>query len=243
MASETPVTYRDLRRHSDAHQCCGKSLVRSALVRVGVRQQARPESISKRAPSSASARVGVWARATARCLAVAASPRRRTTTRTSLRFRINGLRAVRNSVAQKSSFNLAVAKCALYTAVCSEAGSFRHRNCVRPSDLLRSLTAILLRRADTCAQSHIADVAVLAYQPSFGPSRGTNHLIGSALRAGTTTVSHPARPARVLLEILRERVVLRLLRHMAVEALFHRVGGDWLRGIAASPRLEPPSAG
>jgi len=45
----------------------GRSERRAALVRVGVRQQARPESISKRAPS---------------------------TTRTSLRFRINRLRAV-----------------------------------------------------------------------------------------------------------------------------------------------------
>ena len=34
---ETPVKHRDLRAHSDAHRCCGKSLMGSALVRVGVR--------------------------------------------------------------------------------------------------------------------------------------------------------------------------------------------------------------
>ena len=175
MPPETLGQHRHLRGHAGADRCCGKSLIGSALVRFSARQHARGASISKRAPS---------------------------TTRTSLRFRINELRAVLNSVAQNAPSNLIVQRCDLKSAVCSEAGSFRRRNCVRPSNLLRSLTAILLRRADTCAQSHIADVAVLAYPPSFGPSRGTNHLIGSALRAGTTTVSHPARPVRVLLEIL-----------------------------------------
>ena len=38
-----------LREHSDAHRCCGKSLFGSALVGFGVRQDARAESISKRA--------------------------------------------------------------------------------------------------------------------------------------------------------------------------------------------------
>jgi len=61
---ETPVRHRDLRGHVDAHRCCGKSLIRSALVGFGVRQHARRESISKRA---------------------------RSTTPTSLRFRINNL--------------------------------------------------------------------------------------------------------------------------------------------------------
>ena len=37
---------------SDAYQCCGKSLIGSALVGFGVRQHARAESISKRAPST-----------------------------------------------------------------------------------------------------------------------------------------------------------------------------------------------
>ena len=53
---ETPVTHRDLRAHVDAHRCYVKSLIRSALVGFDVRQHARAESISKRAPSSASAR-------------------------------------------------------------------------------------------------------------------------------------------------------------------------------------------
>jgi hypothetical protein len=52
MPPETPVKHRDLRGDSDAHHCCGKSLIGSALVRVGVRQHARAESISKRAPST-----------------------------------------------------------------------------------------------------------------------------------------------------------------------------------------------
>jgi hypothetical protein len=54
---ETSGKHRDLREHAEAPSCCGKSLMESALVRVGVRQHARTESISKRAPSSASARV------------------------------------------------------------------------------------------------------------------------------------------------------------------------------------------
>src|SRR5438094_10526830 len=46
---ETPVKHRDLRGHSDAHRCCGKSLIGRALVRFGVGQHARAESISKSA--------------------------------------------------------------------------------------------------------------------------------------------------------------------------------------------------
>jgi len=34
---ESPVKHRDLRGHSDAHRCCRKPLMESALVRVGVR--------------------------------------------------------------------------------------------------------------------------------------------------------------------------------------------------------------
>ena len=47
MPPETPVTHRDLRGHSDAHRCCGRSLIGTALVRFSVRPQARAESISK----------------------------------------------------------------------------------------------------------------------------------------------------------------------------------------------------
>ena len=49
---ETRGKHRDLRGHADAHRCCVKSLIGSALVGFGVRQHARPESISKRAPST-----------------------------------------------------------------------------------------------------------------------------------------------------------------------------------------------
>jgi hypothetical protein len=38
--------------HVDAYRCCGKSLIGSALVEFGVRQHARRELISKRAPST-----------------------------------------------------------------------------------------------------------------------------------------------------------------------------------------------
>ena len=37
MPRETPVKHGDLRGHSDAHRCCGRSLIGSALLRVGVR--------------------------------------------------------------------------------------------------------------------------------------------------------------------------------------------------------------
>src|SRR5882757_5182237 len=65
---------------------------------------------------------------------------------------------------------------------------------------------------------------------------------GSCVCAGRGRDDGRARLRVRLLEILREREVLRLLWHMTVEALFHRVCGDWLGGIAAGPRLEPPAA-
>src|SRR4051794_32136640 len=49
---ETLGRHLHLREHSDAHRCRGKSLMGTALVGVGVRQHARRESISKRAPST-----------------------------------------------------------------------------------------------------------------------------------------------------------------------------------------------
>jgi hypothetical protein len=52
MPPEIPVKQRDLRGHSDAHRCSGKSLMESALVRFGVRQHAWTDSLSKRAPST-----------------------------------------------------------------------------------------------------------------------------------------------------------------------------------------------
>jgi hypothetical protein len=111
---ETPVKQRDLRGHSDAHRCCGKSLMGSALVRVGVRQHARPESISKRAPSS---------------------------TRTSLRFRINGLRAVWDQIIANSPRLPFVSRSHFDSAAYEQAQSRRRSDCVRPSNLVRSLTA------------------------------------------------------------------------------------------------------
>ena len=47
-----PVKHRDWRGHCEAHRCCGKPLMESALVHFGMRQHARPASISKRAPST-----------------------------------------------------------------------------------------------------------------------------------------------------------------------------------------------
>jgi hypothetical protein len=44
---ETPVKHRGLQGHSDAHRCCGKLLIGSALGGAGVRQHARAESISQ----------------------------------------------------------------------------------------------------------------------------------------------------------------------------------------------------
>ena len=40
MPPEIPVKQRDLRGHSDAHRCCGKLLIGSALVGFAVRQHA-----------------------------------------------------------------------------------------------------------------------------------------------------------------------------------------------------------
>ena len=49
---ETLGQHCHLREHSEAHCCCGKSLIGSALVCFGMRQHARAEPISKRAPSA-----------------------------------------------------------------------------------------------------------------------------------------------------------------------------------------------
>jgi hypothetical protein len=48
MPPETPVKHRRLRGHPDAYQCCGKSLIGSALVAFGVRQHARDEDYRTR---------------------------------------------------------------------------------------------------------------------------------------------------------------------------------------------------
>jgi hypothetical protein len=49
---ETAGKHRHLRGNADAHRCCGKSLIGTALVGFGVRQQAWRDPISKRAPST-----------------------------------------------------------------------------------------------------------------------------------------------------------------------------------------------
>ena len=51
-APETPGKHGGLREYVDAYRCCEKSLIGSALVGCDVRQHARAESISKRAPST-----------------------------------------------------------------------------------------------------------------------------------------------------------------------------------------------
>jgi hypothetical protein len=72
------------------------------------------------------------------------SKRARSTTPPSLRFRINDLRTVRNSVAQNPPSNRIVQRSDLYSAVCGHAEAERRRNCVRPLNVARSLTAISL---------------------------------------------------------------------------------------------------
>ena len=111
---EIPVKHRDLRGHSDAHRCCGKSLIGSALVGFDVRQHARAESISKRAPS---------------------------TTRTSLHFRINELRAARHQIIARRLRLPSVSRSYYDSAAYERAYARRRSNCVRPLNLVRSLTA------------------------------------------------------------------------------------------------------
>jgi hypothetical protein len=57
MPVEIQVKHRHLRGDAEAHRCSAKSLIGTALVGFDVPQHARTESISKRAPSSAFARV------------------------------------------------------------------------------------------------------------------------------------------------------------------------------------------
>ena len=61
-------------------------------------------------------------------------------------FRINDLRAARNSLSQNPPSNGPVPRCDLHSAVCGHGETERRRNCVRPPNVPRSLTAILLSR-------------------------------------------------------------------------------------------------
>ena len=104
-APATPRKHRDLRGHSDAHPCCGKSLMGGVLMVLGMRQHARPESISKRA---------------------------RSTTPTSLRFGIKKLRTVWNSVAQNPPSNRPLPPSLTESASCERGRGPVVGNCVRP---------------------------------------------------------------------------------------------------------------
>src|SRR5262247_2830401 len=70
------------------------------------------------------------------------SKRAPSTTRTSLHFRINGLRTVWNSVAQNPPSNPAAPQMDLSSAICALASTNCVGNCVRPSNVVRSLRAI-----------------------------------------------------------------------------------------------------
>ena len=153
MPPETTVKHRRLRGHVDAYRCCVKWLIGSALVGLDVRQHARAESISKRAPS---------------------------TTRTSLRFRINDLRAVQNSVAQNPPSNRTVQRSDLHSGVCGRAQIDRRRNCVRPRNVLRSLTAIWLSQYRRQGTSMILSRSIPAHCDCSDP-----------LVSPTGTVSRP----------------------------------------------------
>src|SRR5213079_2078712 len=61
-------------------------------------------------------------------------------------FRINDLRSVWNSLAQNLPSRISDSACPVVPIVCKHAQRDENRNCVRPSNLTRSLTAILLRR-------------------------------------------------------------------------------------------------
>jgi hypothetical protein len=86
------MSHRPIRGHAEADRCWGKSLIGSGLVRFSVRQHARAESISKRAPS---------------------------TTRPSLRFRINELRAAANDYLRDCDPNLSRSLRAIFAEAAS----------------------------------------------------------------------------------------------------------------------------
>src|SRR5687767_680037 len=112
MPPETTVKHRRSWRHVDAYRCCVKSLIGSALVRFGGRQHARAESISKRAPS---------------------------TTRPSLRLRINELQAARHQIIARRMRLPSVSRSYYDSAAYERAYAPGRSNCVRPLNLVRSL--------------------------------------------------------------------------------------------------------
>jgi hypothetical protein len=126
-APRAPGRHRDLRGHADAHRRCGKSLRGTALVGVDARQHARPASISKRAPS---------------------------TTRTSLRFRINRLRAVCNQIISITASFPSLLPSGLESAAYKRASTGRRANCVRPLNVGRSLTGFQRSRCRRIVSQH-----------------------------------------------------------------------------------------
>ena len=74
------------------------------------------------------------------------SKRARSTTPTSLRFRINDLRAAQNSVAQNPPSRASDLRCRVVPIVWRHTRTCTKRNCVRPSNLPRPFTAIWLSR-------------------------------------------------------------------------------------------------
>jgi hypothetical protein len=107
--------HRGLRTHIKASVWKAKSLTACGLRRLEVGQCGSPGLLSKRAPS---------------------------TTRPSLRFRINELRAVLKSVAQNPLTSSTVSRFRLYSAVCGLPPREHGGNCDRPPNALRRLTAI-----------------------------------------------------------------------------------------------------
>jgi hypothetical protein len=110
MPPET-LGHRHLRRHAEADRCCGKSLIGSALRRFRVRQHARRELISKRAPS---------------------------TTRTSLRLRISNLRAVRERLPHTPPSSAGLPPSGFLSAVYTRHVRASRGNCVRPANVART---------------------------------------------------------------------------------------------------------
>jgi hypothetical protein len=112
---ETLGQHRHLRGHAEADRCCGQSLIGSALVRFSVGQHARAESISKRAPS---------------------------TTRTSLRFRVNRLRAVWRDYLTRNAFAASL-RSGFGSAVCGGSSvGVAAKYCVRPANVIGTLKVI-----------------------------------------------------------------------------------------------------
>ena len=111
---EAAVKHRDLRGHFDAHRCCGKSLMGSALVRFGVRY-ARGRNLFPSVPFNHSD----------------ISPSLESTACERSDSRLSHIRRQFRSVS-RSHFD---------SAAYDQAPAPRRSNCVRPSNLVGPLTA------------------------------------------------------------------------------------------------------